>query len=139
MGILDLFGKKDVGKALVGGIPYALRLRFRPIRLSIKEKAPVDLLVDIKNLRDEEPLLTSVVVQVPKALGLDSIGLNTTREIRLGYMKPKEDKQLTIEIYSSARAKEGIFPVQVTAFCHYRDYSHILNYERKRIELRVVQ
>jgi len=138
MGILEVFGKKDVGKSLISNIPYGLKMRFRPIRMDTKVKGPVDLILDIENLRDEEPLMTSIVVQVPKVFGLDSMGLNTTREIRLGYMKPGEVKQLDIEIYPSARAKPGDFPVQVTAFCHYRDYSHILNSVRKRLELRVI-
>ncbi|VVC02550.1 Uncharacterised protein [Candidatus Burarchaeum australiense] len=137
MGLLEMFGKKDVGNSLIRQIPYALKLRFAPYRLSLKDKGPVDLIVDIENLRDEEPLLTSVVIRVPKALGLDSMGLNQMREIRMGYLKPKETKSLRIELYPSARTKPGLYPVLVTAFCHYRDYSHILNSEKKRIELRV--
>jgi uncharacterized membrane protein len=138
MGMLDIFGKKDVGDALVGGIPYGLKLRFRPLRMNTKDKTPVDLIIDLENLHDEEALLTSVVVQVPKVFGLDSMGLNTLREIRLGHMKGRESKQLTVEIYPTARTKAGDFPVQITAFCHYRDYSHILNSMKQRIELRVI-
>jgi len=138
MGILEMFGKKDVGKSLVSKMPYGLKLRFRPLRMDTKDKSPVYLVIELENLREEEPLMTSIVVQVPKVFGLDSMGLNTLREIRLGYMKPGEQKQLDIELYPSARAKPGTYPVQVTAFCHYRDYSHILNSVRKRLELRVV-
>lgn len=137
MGILEMFGKKDVGDSLVRKIPYSLKARFNPYRLSLKDKSPVDLILEIENLRKEEPLLTSVVIRVPKALGLDSMGLNQIREIRMGYMKPEESKNLRIEIYPAARAKPALYPILITAFCHYRDYSHILNSEKKRIELRV--
>lgn len=138
MGLLDIFGKKDVGDSLVGGVPFSLKMRFRPLRLDTKDKKPADLIIDVENLRDEESLLTSVVVRVPKALGLDSMGLNTMREIRLGYMKPRETKQLTVEIYPTPRTRATDLPVEVTAFCHYRDYSHILNSMKQRIELRVI-
>jgi uncharacterized membrane protein len=137
MGILEMFGKKDVGDSLVRKIPYSLKVRFNPYRLSLKDKTSVDLILDLENLRAEEPLLTSVVIRVPKQLGLDSMGLNQMREIRMGYLKPEESKSLRIEIYPTARTKPAIYPILITAFCHYRDYSHILNSEKKRIELRV--
>ncbi|RLG18676.1 hypothetical protein DRN67_03910 [Candidatus Micrarchaeota archaeon] len=138
MGLLDLFGKKNVGDALTSKLPYALKMRFSPIRLSIKQKTPIDLIIDLENIRDEEALLTSIVVQVPKALGLDSMGLNQMREIRLGYLKPHKRKELHIEIHATARTKQKTYPVHVTAFSHYRDYSHVLNSEKKKLELRVV-
>jgi len=133
----ELFGKKDVGKELTRGIPYELTTRVLPFRMDSKSKQPVHLEIEIKNIL-EEPLLTSIVVQVSKAFGLDAMGLSTTREIRLSYIHPNEKKQISVDIYPSARTKAGEFPVQVTAYSHYRDYSHILNYERKRISLRVV-
>jgi len=133
----ELFGKKDVGKELTRSIPYDLKLRFVPFRMDPKSKQPVHLEIEITNLLDE-PLLTSVVVQVSKAFGLDAMGLNNTREIRMSYLQHGEKKQLTVDLYSSSRIKSGEFPVQVTAYSHYRDYSHILNSERKRISLRVV-
>lgn len=133
----ELFGKKDVGRELTRAIPYALKLRFLPFRMDSRSKQPVHLEIEIESLI-EEPLLTSVVIQVSKAFGFDAMGLNSTREIRLSYLQPGEKKQLTVDLYSSARIKAGEFPVHVTAYSHYRDYSHILNYERKRISLRVV-
>jgi len=138
MGLLELFGKKDVGAALVRKIPYRLRMRFSPVRLSIKDKQPLDLILDVENTLDEEPLLTSIVIRVPKALGLDSLGLNQMREIRMGYLKPRESKTFHIEVFSTARTKPNDYPVLVTAFSHYRDYSHVLNSEKKRAEIRVV-
>src|SRR3989338_8604920 len=100
MGLLEVFGKKDVGKSLVRGLPYSLKLRFRPFRMSVKSKSPVDLVIDLTSLREEEPLMTSVVVQVPKVFGLDAMGISTMREIRLGYMKPGETKSLNVEIHA---------------------------------------
>ena len=138
MGLLELFGKKDIGASLVRKIPYGLKMRFNPYRLSITNKNPVDLVIDLENLRDEEPLLTSIVIRVPKSLGLDSMGLNQMREIRMGYLRPRESKQLHIEVHQTARTKPDTFPVLVTAFSHYRDYSHVLNSQKKRLDLRVI-
>jgi len=138
MGILDVFGKKHVGKALTAHIPYAIKLRFVPFRLAAHRSESVDLVVGLKNLT-EESLLTSVIVEVPKGLGFDQTGLSTAREIRLGYLGPKENKELVVPVFGSTRTDGGEYPVTVAAYCHYRDYAHVLNSEKKKIELRVVE
>ncbi len=137
MGIRDLFGKKDVSDDLMKKMPYALKTRFNPYRLVAKENNSVTLYVTIKNLT-KEPLLTSIVIKVPKKLGFDSSGLSAVREVRLGYLPPKESKEIPIEIYGGHRSVAGEYKIYVTAFCHYRDYAHILNSELKKLSLRVV-
>ena len=137
MGILDLFGKKDVSDELTKKIPYAMKARFNPYRLVANKSNSVMLIASIKNL-SKEPLMTSIVVRVPKGLGFDSTVLGTVREIRIGYLAPKEEKDLNIEIFGGIQSRPGEYKILITSFCHYRDYAHIFNSESKKISLRVV-
>ncbi|MFH1447967.1 MAG: hypothetical protein ABIG39_03830 [Candidatus Micrarchaeota archaeon] len=137
MGILNLFGKKDVSNELTKKMPYALKMRLNPYRLLANKNNNVTLYISIKNI-SKEPLLTSIVVKVPKKLGFDSICLNNVREIRFGYVPPKETKELGIDIYGSVQTGAQEYKLLVTAFCHYRDYAHILNSVSKKVSLRVV-
>ena len=132
-----MLGKKDIGDELTKKIPYDLKLRFNPYRLIARKSESVELRITLKNLR-EERVLTSVVVEAPKNLGFDQTGLAKVREVRLGHMGPLEEKEVVVDIWGNQFTPPGEQPVSVTAFCHYRDYAHILNSERKRIALRVV-
>ena len=134
---LDVFGKKNVGEKLSGKIPFSLKIRITPLRLSKRPGETADLNVELKNVQTEA-LMTSVVVKVPKAIGFDQTGISDTREIRLGYLKPEEERTLTVPLYSHVRTKEGVYDVSVTAYAHYRDYAHYLNSIKKTLEIRVV-
>jgi len=135
--LLDLFGKKDVGEELTKKVPYAMKLSFHPYRLSANKMESVMLIIELKNLK-EEPLLTSIIVQLPKNLGFDQTALSSTREIRLGDLKPGEEKVVRVDIWGNPRTDAGEYPIEVTAVCHYRNYSYVLNAEKKGITLRVV-
>jgi len=136
MGIFDIFGKKDVRAELTKRAPYSLKVGFHPYRLNAN-KDSVRLRIDLKN-KTGEPLLTSVVVQVPKILGLDTMGLTQVREVRLGELEPDEEKSVAVDIYSNSKTKEGTYPVHITAISHYRNYAYVINSEKKKTSLRVV-
>lgn len=135
MGFLDLFGKRDSG-AIVRGVPYSVKLRFLPYRLLVKSGESVGLFIDLKNITKEK-LLTSVVVELPEELGFDRTCFAHTRETRLGYVGPDEEKTVRVELWGSHKTKQGEYEILVTVFCHYRDYAHVLNYVKKNAVLRV--
>ncbi|MCX6778011.1 MAG: hypothetical protein NT157_03955 [Candidatus Micrarchaeota archaeon] len=136
MSILDrLFGKTDVSKELTGKMPYAVKTRFTPYRLTAHKNECVNLDVSVKNVSGED-LMTSVVVQVPNKLGVDATGLNKSREVRLGYMKAGEEKEVSVKICGSSATIPANYGLLVTVFCHYRDYQHVLNYVRRKVYLR---
>ncbi|MFH0972160.1 MAG: hypothetical protein V1835_06360 [Candidatus Micrarchaeota archaeon] len=133
MGILDLFGKKDMAHETI----FTIQSDFHPFKLNAHHADSVDLEVKVTNNIDKE-VLTSVVIQVPKPLGLDKSGFMQQREIRLGTVQPHETKDLKIQVYSGQRVPKGSYPVMIFAISHYRDYSYLLNEVRKKVELRVV-
>ncbi|HLC48650.1 MAG TPA: hypothetical protein VJI13_06260 [Candidatus Norongarragalinales archaeon] len=133
MGIFDLFGSKAVPLDQM----FTMVSEFHPFKLTANKADSIDLEVRLTNNLDKE-VLTSVVVQVPKPLGLDKSGFMQQRELRLGTLQAHETKDIKVQIYSGQRVSKGTYPVMIFAISHYRDYSYILNEMRKRVELRVV-
>jgi len=137
VGLLDLFGKKDVSKDLTKKMPYSIKVTFTPYRLKATKNDSVNMNIDLSN-HTKEPLLTSIVVELPKKLSLDSTGLSQTREIRLGELPPKQEKTIRIPIFSTHRTDAGSYNIGITAIAHYRNYAYVLNSEKKKTSLRAV-
>lgn len=136
MGLFDIFGKKDV-ENISKGIPYLIKTFYVPVRLPAHKPENIDLHIKIKNLQ-REPLLTSVVVEVPKSLGLDQSAISKVKELRLGYLGNEEEKEVIIPIWGTVTTDPGEYSLGVTTYCHYRTYAYILNSVKKSLELRVV-
>ncbi len=134
---MDLFGKKNVSSELSARFPYYIKTEFVPYRLKSREKSSSTLSVILKNLTGE-PVMCSVVVSVPKQIGLDSTGLSKEKEIRLGTISPNEEKLANIDLYGSISTDPGEYTVTITSFVHYRDYAHVLNSMRKRVLIEAV-
>ena len=118
MGILELFGKKDA----TGSEPaYDLSIQMHPIRLRANAADYADLTITVTSKFNKE-LLTSLVVVIPKELGLDQSALSHQREVRFGMLGAGEQKQLKLQIY---------------AIAHYRDYSYVMNEVLKKADIRV--
>ncbi len=137
MGILDIFGKKDVSTDLSKDVPFMIRTEFTPYHLKSMEQSKVSLNIGVRNVTGE-PVLGSVVVELPKRLSFDSIGASKQKEIRLGMMADKEEKNANVDIYGGTGTDKGTYTLTVTAFIHYRDYGHVINEVRKRTALEVI-
>ncbi|PIO05860.1 hypothetical protein COT29_03820 [Candidatus Micrarchaeota archaeon CG08_land_8_20_14_0_20_59_11] len=132
MGVFDLFGKKPVSSEF----QYSLECSVHPIRLPAFKEDYVLLNVSLQNTSDQ-PLLTSLVLVVPKTIGFDRTALQQEHETRVGEMQPGERKGFPFKIWSTSRTRAGSYPLRVYAVSHYRDYGHILNEVRRTIDLRV--
>ncbi|MDE1834306.1 MAG: hypothetical protein KGH64_03130 [Candidatus Micrarchaeota archaeon] len=137
MGIFDLFGKKDVTNDLKKALPFGIRTEFVPYKLKANTRSSSTLMVNLKNITSE-PVMSSVVVQVPERISLDSTGLSKEKEVRLGTLGPNEAKDARIELFSSPGTDKGEYTITITAFIHYRDYAHVLNAMKKRSVLEAV-
>ncbi|MDE1860483.1 MAG: hypothetical protein KGH72_02080 [Candidatus Micrarchaeota archaeon] len=137
MGIFDLFGKKDVTDALQKQLPYNIKTEFVPYKLKANSRSNSTLFVNIKNMTNE-PVLSSVVIEVPDTLSFDQTGLQKAKEVRLGTLAPNEAKDARIDVFSGPATEKGDYTVTITAFIHYRDYAHVLNAMKKRNLLQVV-
>ncbi len=137
MKILDLFGKKDSAQELGRTLPYRIASEFIPYRLYANRKGSALMLLKLKNLT-AEPVLSSIVVEVPKGLSLDTTGLSAAKELRLGMLAPGEEKEARAEVFGDTVTDKGEYTLSITAFIHYRDYGHVLNAMKKKTLLEVV-
>ena len=136
MKILDLFGKKDASSELNKTLPYRIMTEFTPYKLYANRRNSVMLLLKVKNLTNE-PVLGSVVVELPKSLSLDDSGMHAAKELRLGTLAPSEEKVSQVEVYGDVGTDTGEYTLSITAFIHYRDYGHVLNAVKKKAVLEV--
>ncbi len=136
MGLLDIFGKKDVGK-ITKGVPFSIKTSFIPVRLASYKGDRTDLVIKLKNNEDEN-VLVSLVVEVPKALGVDQSCLQKAKEIRIGYLSKQGSQDITVPLWSNVTTKPGDYSITITAFVHYRTYAYVLNSVKKTAEIRVV-
>ena len=137
MKILDLFGKKEAAQEVGRALPYRVTSELVPYRLYANRKGSSLLLIRLKNLTNE-PVMSSIVVEVPKGLSLDSTGLSGAKELRMGTLAPGEEKEVRAEVHGDTGTDKGEYTLSITAFIHYRDYGHVLNAMKKKTLLEVV-
>ncbi|MBU1198104.1 hypothetical protein KJ765_06380 [Candidatus Micrarchaeota archaeon] len=133
MAAFSLFGKKAISMT---GAMYRLDYEVHPMKLRPHHADYLNLEIEIQNVLDKE-LLTSIVIVIPKQLGLDPSALSHEKEIRLGLVASQETKFLKIPIYTTQRTKSGRYPVHLYAISHYRDYGYVLNEMKRQIDIRV--
>ncbi|MEM4633869.1 MAG: hypothetical protein QW275_01820 [Candidatus Anstonellaceae archaeon] len=136
MGFLDgLFAKKE--EPIKPGLPFSIATSLRPMRLSARKESMIELIVEIKNVSDK-PVMVSATCEIPRALGFENVGMAKIKEIRMGELAPGSQKSLSFAICSNSQTPPGTYSVVLTVNQHYRDYSHILNYAKKTVEIRAV-
>ena len=117
--------------------PYELKISFSPLRLSRDDNKPVEMSISLRNLRSEDSL-TSVVIEIPDAIGFDRTAFVKKKELRIGKMAPSESKDLIIELYPKQKAQPGTYPIKVSVSRHYKGYSYVLDSVDKEVYLRLV-
>ncbi|MEM0200976.1 MAG: hypothetical protein QXD23_01060 [Candidatus Micrarchaeaceae archaeon] len=137
MGLFDLFGKKDVSQDVTKTLPFMLVTEFVPYKIKSREKNNCSLNIKIKNLT-KEPVLSSIVIEVPKQLSFDAMGISKQKEVKIGNLGPNEEKISSIDIHGGVGTDKGSYTITITAFVHYRDYAHVINEMRKRTILEVI-
>jgi len=136
MGFLDnLLGNKEAPAR--AGLPFNVSTALRPVRLAARKESMLELLVSVKNVTGN-PLMVSVNCEVPRALGFENVGMTKIKEVRIGELPAGREKTLSFAVCSNSQTAAGTYSVLVTVNHHYRDYSHILNYAKKTVEVRVV-
>ncbi|MDE1822823.1 MAG: hypothetical protein KGH69_02950 [Candidatus Micrarchaeota archaeon] len=131
MGFFDLFGKKDVSKDLGRQMPYAIKTELVPYKMKANVRSSSSLRISLKN-QTGEPVVSSVVVEVPERISLDETGFTKQKEVRLGTLAPDEEKDAIIGLFGDSGTDKGEYTLTITAFVHYRDYAHVLNAMKKR-------
>lgn len=137
MSLFNIFGKKDVSSELMKNPPYKLSVELVPYRLEAGKKSSAILYIHLANMTTE-PVLTSVVIETPPQLGFDEMGIAKQKEIRIGSMNPREEKELRAEVFGGFNTEKGSYTLSLTAIMHYRDYGHVINAVKKRLMVNAV-
>jgi hypothetical protein len=136
MGILDgILGKKE--EPVHPGLPFAVLTSLRPVRLAARRENCLEVLTTIKNVT-ETPVMTSATLEIPRALGFDNISIAKIKEIRIGELAPHTEKTVSFQICANSQTLAATYLVMLTVNQHYRDYAHVQNYVKKKVEVRAV-
>lgn len=136
MGIIeDLLGNNE--EPAREGLPFNISTALRPVRLNARKENSLEVLVTIKNVSGA-PIMASVSAEVPKSLGFENLGITKIKEIRIGELPSQKEKTVSFSVCASSQTPPGTYSVLVTVSHHYRDYSHVLNYAKKAVEVRAV-
>ncbi|MEM2137888.1 MAG: hypothetical protein QW568_02270 [Candidatus Anstonellaceae archaeon] len=136
MGLLDnLIGKKE--EPVRAGLPFNISTALRPVRLNARKENCLEVLVTISNASDSA-IMVSATAEVPKSLGFENLGITKIKEIRMGNVEPQKEKTISFSVCATSQTPPGTYAVLLTVNHHYRDYSHILNYAKKTVEIRAV-
>ncbi|MFH1448726.1 MAG: hypothetical protein ABIG39_07730 [Candidatus Micrarchaeota archaeon] len=109
-----------------------------PIRISLSGKDIMTLAATIKNASGE-PRIVSVDLVLPSELGVDDVGVNTNKNIRLGEIPPGESREASFGIYATHRTNPAEYEAHLTAFAHYRNYDSVLEKVSLKTTIRVVE
>ncbi|MDE1825630.1 MAG: hypothetical protein KGH61_00450 [Candidatus Micrarchaeota archaeon] len=137
MKLPNFFGKKNVADEVARQPPFRLLTEFVPYKLYSDRRSSTTLGLSLKNLTGE-PLMSSIVIELPKQLSFDQMGLNHEKELRLGDLAASEEKNARVEIFGGTSVEKGEYTINISAFAHYRDYGHVLNAIKKKSSIEVV-
>jgi hypothetical protein len=136
MGLLDnLIGKKE--EPARAGLPFNVSTALRPVRLNARKENCLEVLVTVTNATDAA-IMVSVTAEVPKSLGFENLGITKIKEIRIGELAAQKEKTVSFSVCGTSQTPAGTYAVLLTVNHHYRDYSHVLNYAKKTVEIRAV-
>jgi uncharacterized membrane protein len=132
--VFGLFQKKDTGASKA---PVSVTTEFVPYKLKSKQRSASSFVIRVKNLT-REPALSSLMINVPNQISLDSMGIVKSKEVKIGTLQPNEEKETRIEVYGDVATDKGEYTITLTTYLHYRDYAHVLNAVTKRTTLQAV-
>ncbi len=142
MGFLDSLMKGEEEKnetSSSSGVPFKVNVNFSPLRLTAMRDNKVNLIVRIANVSGDDQLV-SVDASLPRnqLVGFEPTCIHKMIEKKVGQLKANETTEIVLPIWANNQTKDGNYPIEVTVYAHYLDYSKVINSVRKNISLRVV-
>ncbi|MFH1391552.1 MAG: hypothetical protein ABIH20_04540 [Candidatus Diapherotrites archaeon] len=109
---------------------------FTPFRLNLRRKEPVTLKLNIRNMNDEDVLM-SYEVLVSRSLSMDKGGFKTSEAKRFGKMEPGQIEEKYFDIYPKSMTRDGTYPIVIKAMEHYNTYNFVEKEYKKKLEIKV--
>ena len=107
-----------------------------PFRLKLNRKQPVQLKIIIRNMSNEDALMSYDVV-VSRNLSLDKSGFKTSVSNRAGNMEPGQTIEAYFDVYPKTMTKEGTYPLLIKATEHYNNYNFVQKEYKKHLDIQV--
>ena len=113
-----------------------IRTELNPLRLVLKNKAPVELMIKITNDSDKARL-TSFDIVLGNHLSFEKQGRTNSKTKHLGELAPGEEVVQYFSIYPKMSIETGEHIILLSAIEHYNSYQYILGKKTKQLYLRV--
>ncbi|MFH1256379.1 MAG: hypothetical protein V1494_03735 [Candidatus Diapherotrites archaeon] len=109
---------------------------FHPYRMTLREKKPVSLEIEVKN-KHNVPKLVGIELILGNGLSLDQSGFNTVLNERVGEMKPDDVKKFFYSVYAKPITGPGEYAVTFKVKEYYTNYHYVEKYYTKKMDLTV--
>ena len=113
-----------------------IRTELSPLRMVLKNKEPVELMVQITNDSDK-PRLISFDIILGNHLAFEKQGRTNAKTTHLGEMKPGKRVMQYFSIFPKISVEKGEQPIFISVVEHYNSYQYILSKKTKQLSLRV--
>jgi len=111
-----------------------IRTELNPLRLILKNKKPVELMVQITN-DTNKPRLTSFDIVLGNHLAFEKQGRTNAKSKQLGELSPGERIITYFTIYPKMSVETGEQTILLSAIEHYTSYQYVLGKKTKKIAL----
>ena len=120
-------------------VPLSVSSSFFPLRLSAMKSNSVNLIVKVKNIANENQLVSvDALVHNKGMLGFDPTGINKSVEKRVGNVAPGAVIEVAIPLWANNQTPAGDYEVSVQVFSHYQDYNKVFSKIKRATNVRVV-
>jgi hypothetical protein len=114
-----------------------LKTELNPFRLSFGKDKNVELMVKVGNDSDKTRTISCEII-LSEHLAFEKNGRGTSKILRMGKMKPGENKINYFNIFPKISLTKREQPISIVAIEHFEDkYDYILGKKSKTIYLRV--
>lgn len=113
-----------------------INTRLFPYRISLREKKPQELVIELKNISNE-PKMVSFEASLPFELAFDKGGLNRSMEKRIQELKPNEPKRFQFDVYAARMSGEGAYIGKLVVSEHYRDFDYVTKAYERELHFRI--
>ena len=113
-----------------------IRTELSPLRMVLKNKDPVELMVQITNDTDKARLISFDIV-LGNHLAFEKQGRTNAKTTHLGELAPGKRVMQYFSIFPKISVEQGEQPIFISAIEHYNSYQYILGKKTKELSLRI--
>ncbi|HIH16177.1 MAG TPA: hypothetical protein HA252_02120 [Candidatus Diapherotrites archaeon] len=114
----------------------SINSHFNPFRMSLKERRPVQLFVELRNTGQTAKKVT-FLLSAGRQLALDKSGIVANAMKKIESFKPGQELAWYFDVYPKQMTQPGEQEIMIRVTEHFNDWSYVANESTKRIPLTV--